>query len=140
MSDNKDLVPSPEAKMVNIIRSSEFKDIYSNNPRVSFSQFDMTIAFARTSETAQNTMVIEDLAHVRLSPQGLKNLTYTLIASYETATRASWRASCSWIFSLDTSSTNTDAKHSSSYPPTAALIVPYADPPFSSWVDGMSTR
>jgi Protein of unknown function (DUF3467) len=53
-------------------RSPEFKDIYSNNSRISASPFDFTMMFSRMADVGGGVTALEDLVHVRMSPYQFK--------------------------------------------------------------------
>jgi hypothetical protein len=62
-----------------VVRGSEFKDIYSNVSRVGATPFDFSVTFGKIVEVPNVTNVIEDLIVVRFSPQQFKSLTDGLV-------------------------------------------------------------
>jgi hypothetical protein len=62
-----------------IVRGSEFKDVYSNVSRVGATPFDFSVTFGKIVEVPNVTNVIEDLIIVRFSPQQFKSLTDGLV-------------------------------------------------------------
>lgn len=62
-----------------VVRGSEFKDVYSNVSRVGATPFDFSVTFGKIVEIPNVTNVIEDLIVVRFSPQQFKSLTDALV-------------------------------------------------------------
>lgn len=58
--------------VANMVRSPDYKDLYSNYTRVGVSPSDLNIVFSRIGETSNNQPLIEDLVMVRMSPQQFK--------------------------------------------------------------------
>ena len=75
-----------QVPQVQVVRSPNFQDIYSNQTYIALSGFDATVTFSRLVNFAGNN-VVEELASVRVSPQALKVLAETL-----TNATAAWEA------------------------------------------------
>jgi len=60
------------------VQASDYKEIYANNVRAGFSQWDVVLVFGRLKEMAKNTAGIEELMSVRMSPQQFKTLAVAL--------------------------------------------------------------
>ena len=72
MSESKQRPPQPIAAHLASVRSPDFKDIYSNNSRLSISPFDFAVTFGRITEPAMGVNVVEDEVVVRMSVQQFK--------------------------------------------------------------------
>ena len=65
------------------IRSAEFRDIYSNNARVGVSPWDISITFALAKEIVPGTIIAEDQAVVRMSPQQFKTFAEAIMTTLQ---------------------------------------------------------
>ncbi|MGE8126043.1 DUF3467 domain-containing protein [Methylobacterium sp. NPDC080182] len=65
-----------------LVRSPNFQDIYSNSTTLSISPYDATLAFARMGNFGPSR-TLEELVHVRVSPQQLKYLAQNLSTAVE---------------------------------------------------------
>lgn len=78
--------PAPTPILISsmqMVKSPDFKDLYSNSPRVSMTPFDMTLMFGKIIEPSPGVNVIEDLAHVRLSPYQFKAFVQSMVVALD---------------------------------------------------------
>ena len=78
--------PSPPLALnfaTSVIKSADFKDIYTNSSRISISPFDMSMMFGRTIELSPTGHAVEDLAHVRMSPYQFKIFVQAMVNTLE---------------------------------------------------------
>jgi hypothetical protein len=66
------MADKPVQPSVQISRSSEFKDIYSNFVRLGVSGADLSIIFGKLVENEVGMQMVEDQAVVRMSPHQFK--------------------------------------------------------------------